>query len=211
MNGLKSGKWLKFGLSAAIGVFVSACAMPDVRPLEPGQRVELPGVSIGVPQENGWVYTHDVDGDDHYLSFFRRGSSSTYTFVTNVQVARMPADVLADGMPDHQEFLSGIRENCWASGPRFRVVEDSHTLESRFSDLCVRSDSTANDTEAVNKGDAGYLILKAKEYNFIIEPKDNSPPLFVHIGYTERGKEQEIGSDFDLRAERFFAAVDVTR
>ena len=60
MNGLKSGKWLKFGLSAAIGVFVSACAMPDVRPLEPGQRVELPGVSIGVPQENGWVYTHDV-------------------------------------------------------------------------------------------------------------------------------------------------------
>ena len=211
MNERKSVKWMKFGLSLAIGFFVSACTTPGVKTLEPGQRVELPGISIGIPHEDGWVYTHDVDGDDHYLSFFRRGSSSTYTFVTNVQVARMPPDALADGMPDHQEFLNGIKENCWTSGPRFEVVEDSHTLESRFADLCVRSDSTANDKQAVNKGDAGFLILKAKEYSFVIEPEDQSPPLFVHIGYTERGKEQEIGSDFDLRAERFFAAVNVTR
>jgi hypothetical protein len=194
-------------------IAIAACGTTGVKSLEPGQRVELPGISIRVPQEDGWVYTHDVRGNDHFVSLFRRGGSPTYTFVTNVQVAQVPPEALADGMPDPEEFLSGIEGNCRANvaGPRFEVVADSHRLEPRFADLCVCSESTANDTEAANKGDADHLVLKAKAYNFLIEPQDQSPPLVVHIGYTERGKEQEIGPDFDLRAERFFAAVDVTR
>ena len=196
---------------AATLMFVVSCGSPGVRTAEPGERIDLPAISVEVPRAQGWVYSHRTEGEDHYLQLFRQSDSPTYTYLAMVNVARMPKEALVQGLPTEEEFLRQVKETSRQQMPRSRFVpiEESFELDSRYSDLCVCTEASVRDLGALNAGDEPFLILQAKSYNFVLERGEDQRPVFVHISYTERGKSDEIGTDFEHRAEHFFAAVDL--
>ena len=204
------GRLLLIG-SAALWLLMTSCGMPGVKTLEPGEQIDLPGVSIEAPRQQGWMYAHRTVGSNHHLELFRQDDSPTHTYLAMVDVEPMTEEAGVDGLPTETELLELVKAASREQMPmsRFVPIEESFTVEPRFSDLCVCSEASAKDWGAVNAGDEPYLVLQAKSYNFVIEREDELRPVFVHISYTERGKSEEIGPDFELRAEDFFAAVEL--
>ena len=205
-------RFIPFGLFA-FSMLALSCGAPGVKTAEPGERISLPAVAIEVPQDQGWVYSHRTEGQDHYLQLFRRSDSPTYTYLATVNVTRMPKEALQEGLPTETEFLRQVKEISQEQMPRSRFIsiEESFRLDPRFSDLCVCTEASARDMGASNAGDEPFLILQAKSYNFVLERDEAQQPVFIHISYTERGKADEIGADFADRAEHFFAAIDLAK
>jgi hypothetical protein len=196
---------------AVLSLLIASSGTSGVDTAEPSERTGLPTISLKVPESQDWRYSHRTDGQDRYLQLFRQGASPTYTYLVTANVALMTEDVLAEGLPTEAEFLEHVKALSHLQMPRSRFdpIEESFRLDTRFSDLCVCTESSAQDRGAANIGDEPYLILQAKSYNFIIERGAEQRPVVVHISYTERGKTEEIGPYFDRRAEQFFAAVAV--
>ena len=194
---------------ALLSMLFASCGMPGVRSLEPGEEIALPGLSVEAPQKSGWMCSHRTEDKDHYVQLFRQGESPTYTHLVMVTVAQLPEEALTEGLPTDEEFLETVKANAREQMPRSRFdpITESFSLDTRFSELCVCTEASAKDRGAVNIGDEPYLVLQAKSYDFVIAKDEWERPMLVHISYTERGKLEEIGPDFDRRAAEFFAAV----
>lgn len=183
----------------------SACASGVRTVTDPHLPLERPSYSVLPPPGDGWRYMSQEQVGRFDLSFGKRSSSPTHTWVATVTETHSLAS-----FRDPAEFLKFVQQSAKAGTDprRFTLVAAKFELDNRFGAYSVRKVAEAEDRAAVNARGEPFLVLRILGQVFVHPHFGN---LIISIDYSERGKRDELDPTFEASANQFLDGLRLKR
>lgn len=165
------------------------------------ERIEMLGVSLLPPQEDGW---HIIRRHPGRAEFGRLGENGGQSFSGMVVLSKLP-DVTTE--EQFRALISAQRQRD-SSNSRFENVSNEETLSHEKGALAVRFRTKYKDFSAVNSpASSKYLIVD--DIGIIIQHPANKN-IAVFIALSQRSKPMDASESFEQLALEFIANARLT-
>ncbi len=190
---------------ALASLVVSACASGIQKVTDPSRPLERPTYSILPPSGDGWQYMSREQVGRFELSFGKRPTSPTHTFIAAVTETNSRAT-----FTNPSEFLAFIRQATKVDTDprRLTVLAEQIELDNRFGAYSIRKFIEAEDRTAVNAPRGSSLVMRVQGEVFV---HPHFPNVIITIDFSERGRRDELDPAFEARATRFVDGLRLKR